>query len=62
MESTIRPTNWLTALEAAGWLALLAIPFGVFGALSHHFPEWGVRAAETATSLGLVGALSVRYR
>ncbi len=61
-ESIIRPTNWLTVLEATGWLALLALPFGVVGALAHHFPDWGVHAAEIATSVGLVGALGVRYR
>ncbi|MEI7926782.1 MAG: hypothetical protein WCI61_11435, partial [Chloroflexota bacterium] len=61
-ESIIRPTNWLTVLEVAGWLALLALPFGVVGALAHHFPDWGVHTAEVAISVGLVGGLSVRYR
>ena len=39
-------TSWLTVLEGAAWLLLLAVPFGLVGMLAHHYPDWVVRTAE----------------
>ena len=58
----IRTSSWLTVLEGAAWLLLLAVPFGLVGMLAHHYPDWVVRTAEVGSTMGIVAASGVRFR
>ncbi|MGE3856508.1 MAG: putative bifunctional diguanylate cyclase/phosphodiesterase [Dehalococcoidia bacterium] len=60
--TTIRPTTWPAALEAAAWALLLAVPFFVIEAMTHRYPDWSVHAAEAGAFTALAAAMAVRYR